>query len=400
MIFMSKIANSKIDSESKSYEHSIPHMLFLAIAYMFFMYPISYFGFGDGISINYSFLLMPIISFAYYGFDGITKKVWIHCSIFVSIFVLSMLFGRGGVEGHEFRQFMSFAAFMALFGMVFCNKNFISLKSFKAALIGISVVLSFVAISKYYDLCIINENCIELKSAVGSQRYGFLYILAIWVLAYYNATSIFRKVIQYALLTTITIGLYLTYSRSSLIALLLTIVVYIVVRASKNCKKSISVDVAILYVVIFSMGLTYGVDSIRDVYFLSGVPKNITEEIVNPNASAGYRLVMWSDIVVYILQHPMLGAGFNGVWVLSEGVSGSAHSQYLDVLFRVGVIGFAVYMSILYAIVIKLWRLDGALFLGFVGVLFVGLFHETFKLSHGAFVFAYLYRLLLVEGRS
>ena len=37
-----------------------------------------------------------------------------------------------------------------------------------------------------------------------------------------------------------------------------------------------------------------------------------------------------------------------------------------------------------------LYKNDMGLFLGYVGILVFGLFHETFKLSQGAFLFAFL----------
>ena len=42
------------------------------------------------------------------------------------------------------------------------------------------------------------------------------------------------------------------------------------------------------------------------------------------------------------------------------------------------------------AIYSYLYKIDLGLFLGFIGVLVFGLFHETFKVSHGAFVLAFL----------
>ena len=70
---------------------------------------------------------------------------------------------------------------------------------------------------------------------------------------------------------------------------------------------------------------------------------------------------------------------------------GSAHNQMLDLLFRTGIIGFILYLYLLYSALRFLYlNNEKALFFGVVGILFIGLFHETFKLSHGAFIFAFL----------
>ena len=106
-----------------------------------------------------------------------------------------------------------------------------------------------------------------------------------------------------------------------------------------------------------------------------------------------------SKIVLdYAIKNPFTGSSYVGVWSLFENREGSTHSQYLDVLFRVGFIGFFVYMFILFKILGFLYKQDTGMFLGFIGILVYGLFHETFKLSQGGFMLAFL--LAMYEQRS
>jgi O-antigen ligase len=373
------------------------HFILLGGLYVLFMYPMSYFGFGDGVSINYTFLLLPVISIGCYGFSSISKTILVSCAVYFLIFAFSFIFDQMGNHEHEIRRILSFIAFMSLFSFHFVNKKFISINSFKAGLVGISVILSFVAICKYINLCILNEACLDVKAIVGSQRYGFLYILAIWALLFFKDVSVTEKIIKYGLLAIVEIGLALTYSRSSVVALIVTFVGYAFIRFFKNEVSETSIDITVLCAVTFLIFLLFNIGSIHDAYLKSGIPQNMTEEVANQNASAGYRLMMWREVIAYVLQNPMLGSGFKGVWILSEGMSGSAHNQYFDVLFRVGLVGFVVYLSIVCKIFIKLLRLDCGLFLGFLGVLIIGVFHETFKLSHGAFVLSFLYRWVMID---
>ena len=109
--------------------------------------------------------------------------------------------------------------------------------------------------------------------------------------------------------------------------------------------------------------------------------------------SLGYRVYMHNKVLDYIYEKPFTGSSFFGVWILFDNYVGSAHSQYLDVLFRVGILAFVVYLLFLFKITSFLSKLDLGLFLGFIGFLSFGFFHETIKLSQGGFVFAFLFAM-------
>ncbi len=58
------------------------------------------------------------------------------------------------------------------------------------------------------------------------------------------------------------------------------------------------------------------------------------------------------------------------------------HSQYFDVLFRVGIIGFIIYFITIYRIIKFYKKNDLSIFIGLLSFLIIGIFHETFKLSY------------------
>jgi len=116
----------------------------------------------------------------------------------------------------------------------------------------------------------------------------------------------------------------------------------------------------------------------------------VLRDIHNKNTSVGYRVYISDKVLDYVVKNPFTGSGFLGVWTMFENREGSAHSQYLDVFFRIGFFGFIFYMFILYKMSIFLYKKDTALYVGFIGILAYGLFHETFKLSQGGFIFAFL----------
>lgn len=108
-------------------------------------------------------------------------------------------------------------------------------------------------------------------------------------------------------------------------------------------------------------------------------------------SSEGFRIFMISKVFDYLSASPLFGSGYLGVWSMFEDLQGSAHNQFLDVLFRTGIIGFTLFMYLLFKIMSFLFKQkEKGLFYGVIGVLCIGFFHETFKLSHGAFIFAFL----------
>jgi O-antigen ligase len=111
-------------------------------------------------------------------------------------------------------------------------------------------------------------------------------------------------------------------------------------------------------------------------------------------------VLLIQEITEFISRNPVTGAGYLGVWILPGAPTGSAHSQYLDVLFRTGVVGLLAYVFVLTALMRRLVREQQGLFWGVVGIFIYGLFHETFKESHGAGVLAFLVGMLAQSYRD
>ena len=126
------------------------------------------------------------------------------------------------------------------------------------------------------------------------------------------------------------------------------------------------------------------------LYFV--VEGNFYNEIINSNPadSLGYRSVMLKEIFNFVVDNPFTGSGFLGCWVMFESLDCSAHNQYADVLFRTGLFGFFIYIYLLFRVLKYLRTTNRDLFFGLVGILIYGIVHETFKLSHGGFILAFL----------
>ena len=94
-------------------------------------------------------------------------------------------------------------------------------------------------------------------------------------------------------------------------------------------------------------------------------------------------------IIEYVKSNPIMGSGFLGSWILTTVPENSAHSQYFDIFFRTGFLGFILWFLLTLKIIIRLYKIDKALFYGFLSIIIFGFFNETFKLSYGAFIYAF-----------
>jgi O-antigen ligase len=119
--------------------------------------------------------------------------------------------------------------------------------------------------------------------------------------------------------------------------------------------------------------------------------KNGSTQIdLDQDSSEGYRVFMLKKVLNFVLFNPLTGAGFLGVWILFEDQSGSAHGQFVDVIFRTGIVGLLIYLTILFKLLKYFYAINIGYFWGIIGVIIYGFFHETFKLSQGSFILAFL----------
>ncbi|MDA9148585.1 O-antigen ligase family protein [Alphaproteobacteria bacterium] len=236
----------------------------------------------------------------------------------------------------------------------------------------------------------------EAKGLFGSQRYGFMYLMAFWIVYFYfeSKTSL-NFYIKYIILFLLVSGIFITFSRSSVLSLLVSLILFIfheILFGKKKIKNIayFSVLTLTIYLLIYFKAnylIQFFDQTFFSIIFNQGVDGF---DFSNPEGSEGYRLYMFQKIISYVSINPFTGSGYLGVWILFSELAGSAHNQYLDVLFRTGILGFIIYMCLITKVVTYLYNVDKGLFFGFLAVLVYGLFHETFKLSQGGFLLSFL----------
>ena len=384
---------------------SWPWVLWFALCLIPFSLP-------GGYSANYLIALTPVFWLLAGG------KIYYPPSI-ISLFILLCLvvFFVASVYqvdqlDNGFRRIISFILFMASFSLVFIPVDFRIRNAFCFALILIACFYSAIAIYKYFAFGLAGAAA-DAKGAVGTQRLGFLYIVAFWILVDYLIRGGVASKLRYlAVLVTsilILVGIIFTFSRASYVALTASFLIFPFFYRSKIALLRFSTFfrlAGVILVVLFG----FSVLAIQFPAILGFIEARLIDPAfsgemyyyaTDPGTSEGRRIAIWSEILDYVIANPVTGSGFLGIYFVGDS-GGSAHSQYFDVLLRLGLIGFFMYFYLNIKLASFLARQDKALFVGFCGVLVFGLFHETFKLSQGVVIFAFLvgYYATALRGRS
>ena len=378
--------------------------IFFFIIFFIFLYPYSINLGGDGLSANYLFVLLPIfIIFLKKKFKKPNNNINLIILYYFIIFFLALFYQIDYLD-YVIRRAISFILFMTIFSYLFIDVNDDMITSFKASIIAISLFFILKTLYVYFSMGG-SELGVLGKGAVGSQRYGFVYIIAFWIIYIYRPISINLKILKYIGLFIILCGLLTTFSRSSIVSLLGSLLFYffIVFFNKKIFKiKTLTLFVAsILIIICFGYLLNNFLPYTFEFYYRYLFVKFFDDQsasvlsvhLSNPAYSEGYRVYIFVKIIDFISSNPITGSGFLGCWVLFENKSCAAHNQYTDVLFRTGLLGFLIYLYIILRILRYLKNMHKDLFFGVIGVLIYGLFHETFKLSQGAFILSFLFAM-------
>lgn len=369
--------------------------ILLVVCFVLFLYPASI----DGIGVNYSFVLLPLFYLAMnQQLSRPRDTVLILMGLYTVIFIVASI-SQTQFQGEAIRRIASFIIFMSMFTYMFVRIDEVMIASFKTAIVGISLLLSLWSMYLFFIEEAGNFG-FEAKDAVGSQRVGFIYLIAFWLVYLSKASTKGYLFIKYFSILVLLIGLLLTFSRSSIVGLLVSVSFFAMAGFIKWLSRPDSGAVwrgvgglAIIALLLILLGalvpITFTFFETRLFSYLMNLG-GMSEELGNPGTSAGTRIVLWQIVLNFVANNPLTGAGYLGIWSLVGDYSGSAHSQYADVLLRTGILGLLGYLFLLCALLRYLFATERALFWGLIGVLAYGMFHETFKESQGGFVLAFM----------
>ena len=200
-------------------------LLLYVSLFLIFLYKLSFSIGGDGLSGNYTFFFFPFLI--------VLKNKFLKSSVFFNKFIFIYILIFLIASFYQFwyfeffiRRVVSLILFLSIFSYCFVDLDDEMINSFKIALILMSVFLSLNSIFTYIQLGGSNLGS-SAKDAVGSQRYGFVYVLSFWILLFEQKNSLIKLLLKYTGLFIIFIGILLTFSRSGLVAMIASAVIFV-----------------------------------------------------------------------------------------------------------------------------------------------------------------------------
>jgi O-antigen ligase len=372
---------------------SIPK-LWLATLYTGCLIPLSIEGFG----VNYLFVFIPFV-YLLSGRAMIRPRAYVAFYIYagIAVFLLASIYQIDWIEYFD-RRIISLFLYLTMFALCFVPITEGHISAFKLSILIVGLIFSLKSILMFISMGA-EAQAFESKDIVGSQRYGFVFILSYWIL-WYDKESINSRLFRVICLTTLALGIALTFSRASLVAFVASgafAFLFSMVSGGVSVGKWLKKFAFGLVVLTFGLFAVYLVAPIIFEFFFVRLIEYVllgraSDAIADPETSDGTRLFIWYNILEFVMHNPLTGSGFLGVWVLNlyGGFTGSSHSQYFDALFRMGPFLFMGYIYFLLKVLHYFNKSDYGIFIGFIGILIYGLFHETFKESHGMFILAML----------
>lgn len=369
------------------------------------LFPFSVSLFGSGASASYLFVIIPFFLLIKF---GKIKNPGSDINLIILIFALFFFLNAFlQINYWEFtiRKIISFLLFFSVFCLAFFDITKDMERSFLFSIVLVSLFFSLRSI--YYVIQLdLNSIGFSAKGEVGSQRFGFIYLMAFWIVYFYKPTKIYFSWLKVMLIGILLLGIFLTFSRSSIIGLIFSMLIYMFfyMKLSNLFNFKNFLWLLLLLPIVIYFIYRFQIDLILILVFdffwermfsLLTFSEAKSVELLNfsnPESSEGYRVYLIDKIINYSSLN-LLGSGYLGIWIVLDGFVGSAHGQYNDVLFRTGFFGLLVYIYMLSKIWVFLKDHNAALFVGFNATLIYGLFHETYKLGQGTFVLAFLLAL-------
>lgn len=405
-------------SASQKYLHSNCRLIGLTVLFAFFLTPFSIDVRNDRVSVNYLFIFFPIIALILgQRIQLPSKLIQTLMGIYITIFIICTIYQYEYLQFWD-RRFISFVLFMSMFTFFFIKIDEEMSKAFKCAIILVSLIYSSYSVYQYFLYGGSKVGYGVIHPLVQSQRYGFILLFGFWLVFFEKTKTSLGFIIKVLALSVIFNGLGLTFSRSSVAGLLVSagccflILIYLnKLYIIKNIlQRNIIFIILCCAIVIMTVSISYylipdyfqyfsqrllkiSLTPLREYIFFADsyyAPYD-TNVYFYKDTSEGYRIFMIGEIFKYLTKNPFFGSGYLGVWVMFDDLAGASHNQLLDVMFRTGIIGFFGFLYLFYRIIKYNFCLQNwAVLVSLTGILVIGLFHETFKLSQGAFIFAFL----------
>lgn len=378
----------------------------ITLSFMAFLYPVTL---GDsGIGANYGFVLLPLFTILIHGrFRRPPGALVAAMAIYTAIFIIAALYQYEFYADAD-RRIASYVLFMTMFAYVFISVDDMLVAAFKTAVVAMSLILTINSVYVFFGSGGSSLGY-DAKDVVGTARIGFLYLMALWLLYSWTAKGTGATAVKLGSILLLVIGLLLTFSRTSILALVGSFGLFWLSKFRLWLRRptfsGVVIAISAIAAVALAVFVVWALVPLAFEFFQDRIidyvmdENTVEQDLANEHSTGGTRVFLWREIAAFVAANPLTGTGYLGVWTVVGEFSGSAHNQYADVLLRSGLPGFATYLLLLGAVLRYLRRIDYGLFWGFVAVLMYGMFHETFKETHGAFMLAFLVAMMAQRWR-
>jgi O-antigen ligase len=320
-------------------------------------------------------------------------------------FLLNLIFSFDPID-FQFRRIVSFSIALLLLSGFFVARRFTEIKHdslIKGIVFTYSLVIIFFAIVLFSQS---STDLYQVREVIGQRLpFAIAYAGTLGMVYYRFGKGNKNILLMFVLLSLLSVILSLT--RAAYIQLFISFAILFAAEIKKYFFRGIVVVALLLGV----LGITYNftkedpfVKQVADRLELMLDVKRQSEK----DPSGAFRLEMWKFLIGKISNDPVrmiIGYGQLGPtlvaqeFVSSDGTTGNnAHSQYLDILVREGIVGLFLFLRICFKLVFGGYARDlefskkGHLFLfansiALSGLLFYSFFHETFRYPLFGFYF-------------
>ena len=357
--------------------------------------PISLVFEGDGVSANYLFLFMLLLAPRGYRVNPVAFAYLGFCLIAWAIGVV--IFSQGDA-GFIVRQAISAMLWSACILLLLVRIPFTIEEVCAAAVLAgtvYSVYVVWTVVSHGIPITDVYFIKGDLRNFVPDwpQRYVVVLMFAFFVAMERSRRGVIWMLSALAILACI----FLTFTRAAWIGVVAGLLGYLwlsrtvgggqprePMRWSTRITRSliavgVVVFVATSEVVLKAFMIIYDHFALVTAVLFSG-------DGFDAQGSVGTRLEIWRHIQELVERSPLTGTGFAGADLLIEG-TGSAHSQYMDILLRTGLVGMAFFVFFWAKLLIVYARRSPGMVGGLLAIAVFGFFQESIKLSYGALLF-------------
>lgn len=355
-----------------------------------------------GITANYFMLFFIIFAFDGYRYSKFGFVYLI--VIFLSYVIGLALFSNANLYFIN-RQFLSFIVGIIPVLLLFIRIR-VPFDTIKLSVIIAACVYSLLVIKNVYDYYAGVPDVFLGKC----NRYGFILAFGLFLSMANHAKSKIFCIISAIIL----ISIFFQFSRTAYISVSIGLVSYLICTVlTKKWKFNFKVHrslagfmlfIVAIYILIWIYGIHYVIDTIAAIfnYALNEIRNFFSQNvIVGDDSSSGTRLMLWKQAYDFVVTNNILfGSGMAGLYLVVPGYPDgmSAHSQYVDVFLRTGLVGLSIYLLMWAKLLKGFWVKSPAVFAGLLSMFIYGFFHETTKLTQGAFIFFILLNLITDEA--